>query len=38
MPLGVLKSDVIEFVPPLDADRPGATDRLGMGLLDKVYL
>lgn len=38
VPLGVLKSGTIEFRPPLDADRQGAIDRLGMGLLDKVYL
>lgn len=38
VPLGVLKSGSIDFQPPLDRDRQGAIDRLGMGLLDKVYL
>lgn len=38
VPLGVLKTDAITFSPPLDNDRLGAIDRLGMGLLDKVYL
>jgi polyamine oxidase len=38
VPLGVLKSGNIEFMPPLGQDRQGAIDRLGMGLLDKVYL
>ena len=38
VPLGVLKSGSIEFTPPLGQDRQGAIDRLGMGLLDKVYL
>lgn len=38
VPLGVLKSDEIAFDPPLDTERKGAIDRLGMGLLDKVYL
>lgn len=38
VPLGVLKADDIEFDPPLEADRRAAIERLGMGLLDKVYL
>jgi monoamine oxidase len=38
VPLGVLKSGSIGFTPPLGQDREGAIDRLGMGLLDKVYL
>lgn len=38
VPLGVLKSRDIEFHPPLNTIRKGAIDRLGMGLLDKVYL
>lgn len=38
VPLGVLKAQKIRFEPPLDADRLGAIDRLGMGLLNKVYL
>lgn len=38
VPLGVLKAGDIEFVPPLDQDRQGAIDRLGMGLLNKICL
>jgi polyamine oxidase len=38
VPLGVLKSGDIEFDPPLEPDRIGAIERLGMGVLDKVYL
>ena len=38
VPLGVLKSGSIGFTPPLGQERQGAIDRLGMGLLDKVYL
>lgn len=38
VPLGVLKAGDIEFTPPISAERNGAIDRLGMGLLDKVYL
>jgi polyamine oxidase len=38
VPLGVLKAGSIEFVPPLGASRQGAIDRLGMGLLNKVFL
>lgn len=38
VPLGVLKAGDIEFVPAIDSTRQGAIDRLGMGLLDKVYL
>jgi polyamine oxidase len=38
VPLGVLKAGSIEFSPPLSATWQGAVDRLGMGLLDKVYL
>ena len=38
VPLGVLKSGAIEFQPALPDDKQGAIDRLGMGLLDKVYL
>lgn len=38
VPLGVLKSGNIAFDPPLSQSRQGAIERLGMGLLDKVYL
>ncbi len=38
VPLGVLKSDMIEFTPALEADKVAAIERLGMGLLDKVFL
>ncbi|MFT4729422.1 MAG: polyamine oxidase [Granulosicoccus sp.] len=38
VPLGVLKSDSIQFNPPLDSEKQSAIDRLGMGLLNKVYL
>ena len=38
LPLGVLKSNSVRFAPPLDAQRQGAIDRLGMGLLNKVCL
>lgn len=38
VPLGVLKSGDIEFDPPLEPDRMAAIERLGMGLLDKLYL
>jgi monoamine oxidase len=38
VPLGVLKSDVIEFAPPLPFSHRGAISALGMGALDKVWL
>ncbi len=38
VPLGVLKSGAITFEPPLPPEKVAAIDRLGMGLLDKVYL
>ncbi len=38
VPLGVLKSGAITFEPPLPPDKLAAVERLGMGLLDKVYL
>lgn len=37
-PLGVLKSDDIDFDPPLPGWKRGAIDRLGFGLLNKVCL
>jgi monoamine oxidase len=38
LPLGVLKSGQIEFVPPLPPPVQTALGRLGMGVLDKVVL
>jgi len=38
VPLGVLKQGTIRFDPPLPANKTRAIERLGMGLLDKVYL
>lgn len=38
MPLGVLKEGVIAFDPPLPERKAEAIDRLGLGLLDKLYL
>ncbi|HMQ26018.1 MAG TPA: FAD-dependent oxidoreductase, partial [Acidimicrobiales bacterium] len=38
LPLGVLQAGDVTFDPPLPEDKRAAIDRLGMGLLDKVYL
>jgi len=38
VPLGVLKKGTIEFSPELPKDKRDAIARLGMGLLNKVYL
>jgi len=38
VPLGVLKSESITFNPPLSEKRKSAIEKLGMGLLNKVYL
>jgi monoamine oxidase len=38
LPLGVLKAKRVTFSPPLPADKQGAIDRLGFGVLDKLYL
>lgn len=38
VPLGVLKSGNIEFVPALPAWKQGAINRLGFGSADKLYL
>ena len=35
-PLGVLKSDAIDFDPPLPGWKQGAIERMGFGLLKKV--
>lgn len=37
-PLGVLKSDAIDFDPPLPNWKQGAIDRMGFGLLNKVCI
>ncbi len=37
VPLGVLKSGSIEFVPPLPEEKLDVIDRIGFGLLDKVW-
>jgi len=38
LPVGVLERDVVEFAPPLPAEKTQAVGRLGMGLLDKCCL
>jgi monoamine oxidase len=38
VPLGVLKSGAIEFVPPLPSAHRTALDRLAVGVLDKLFL
>ena len=38
VPLGVLQRGDIQFSPTLPADKQDAINRLGMGLLDKLYL
>lgn len=37
-PLGVLKTDSIDFDPPLPSWKQGAVERMGFGLLNKVIL
>lgn len=37
-PLGVLKQASVKFEPPLPGSKQAAIDRLGMGVLNKVYL
>lgn len=37
-PLGVLKSDMVDFDPPLPGWKRGAINRMGFGLLNKVCL
>lgn len=37
-PLGVLKQASVKFEPPLPKSKQTAIDRLGMGVLNKVYL
>jgi monoamine oxidase len=36
LPLGVLKSSTVDFVPALPAERTQAVERLGFGLLNKI--
>ena len=38
LPLGVLKQETVSFSPPLSESKRSAIERLGMGVLDKVYL
>ncbi len=38
LPLGVLKSDAVKFTPALPDNKIAAIKKLGMGLLNKVYL
>ncbi|MEM1051196.1 MAG: FAD-dependent oxidoreductase [Pseudomonadota bacterium] len=38
VPLGVLKRDIIQFSPPLPKPKQQAIKRIGMGVLDKLYL
>lgn len=38
LPLGVLKSKSVEFIPPLPKSKRGAIDRLQMGVLNKCFL
>ena len=38
LPLGVLKSGAVKFDPPLPARQQQAVRRLGMGVLNKLYL
>ena len=38
LPLGVLKQGSVRFTPPLPEKKQTAIQRLGMGVLDKVYL
>lgn len=38
VPLGVLKTDALEFAPPLPFDHRGAIAALGMGVLERVWL
>lgn len=38
LPLGVLKQGAVKFTPPLPPRKQQAIERLGMGLLNKLYL
>jgi monoamine oxidase len=38
VPLGILKEGSIQFIPKLSKDKQGAINRLGMGLMDKIWL
>ena len=38
VPLGVLQAKNIKFIPELSQEKTAAMNRLGMGLLDKLWL
>jgi monoamine oxidase len=38
VPLGILKEGSIQFIPKLSKDKQGAINRLGMGIMDKIWL
>ncbi len=38
LPLGVLKKGLVEFEPPLPAEKRTVIDQMGVGVLNKVYL
>lgn len=38
LPVGVLKANVVEFVPPLPAEKLAALQNIGMGVLNKLVL
>jgi hypothetical protein len=38
LPIGVLRNNIVEFFPPLDADKKKAINNLVMATMDKVYL
>lgn len=38
VPLGVLQAGSIQFIPELSKEKAGAINRLGMGLMDKLWL
>ncbi len=38
LPLGVLQSGTVRFIPTLSRDKQAAIERLGMGVLNKLYL
>lgn len=38
LPLGVLKTNMVQFHPPLATEKRQSIDRLGVGLLDKLFL
>lgn len=38
LPLGVLKAGSVSFDPPLPEEKKGAIERLGMGVINKIFL